>query len=243
MSLLPPKLHEKALNQFDILIEQAPKIASMMRSYSEQHNGAGGIWHAGGLYAQGTEYFSFLMQCESLVRLVLGNSQRANDLINLIQSLQKRPSSVEQIQGYLVGIKSDYEAELLTNVHDMIASNIDVDYLVYAEQLLSEGKIDNFDHVPAAVLAGAILENSLRRLCSQQNPVISLVKPNNQNKNMGMLIEDLKKSGLFNEAKAKKLRAWAAIRNAAAHGKFSEFTRKDTEEMIKGIENFLADFL
>ncbi len=69
------------------------------------------------------------------------------------------------------------------------------------------------------------------------------MKLNGQYKMMNALIDDLKKAGLYNELKAKRLRAWADIRNAAAHGEFDEFDRKDTEEMLKGVQNFLADYM
>ena len=59
---------------------------------------------------------------------------------------------------------------------------------------------------------------------------------------MNGLIDDLKKSNYFNEAVAKQLRAWTAIRNHAAHGEFEEFTRQQVENMIPGINNFLANY-
>ena len=62
-------------------------------------------------------------------------------------------------------------------------------------------------------------------------------------KTLNPLIDDLKKGGLLNEAKAKQLRAWAAIRNHAAHGEFDQFSRKDVEQMIQSIKSFLADYV
>ena len=53
----------------------------------------------------------------------------------------------------------------------------------------------------------------------------------------------LKKAGVFNELRAKQLRAWADVRNNAAHGEFDQFQRADVEQMIQGISNFLADYL
>jgi hypothetical protein len=99
-----------------------------------------------------------------------------------------------------------------------------------------------FDHVPAAVLSGAVLEKALRTLCDQQNPPISTNKSNGERKTLDPLITDLRKDRVFNETKAKQLRAWAAIRNHAAHGEFDQFTRKDVENMIRGIKNFLAEY-
>jgi uncharacterized protein YutE (UPF0331/DUF86 family) len=60
---------------------------------------------------------------------------------------------------------------------------------------------------------------------------------------MNRLIDELKRNGIFNELKAKQLRAWADIRNKAAHGDFEQFNRSDVKMMLSGVENFLADYL
>ena len=109
-----------------------------------------------------------------------------------------------------------------------------------AEQLLAEGQTGQYDHVPAAVLAGAVLEKGLRTLCGKQTPPIALTNSKGISLTLNPLIEELKKVGLFNELKAKQLRAWADIRNAAAHGEFDKFARTDVESMIKGVSDFLA---
>jgi hypothetical protein len=100
-----------------------------------------------------------------------------------------------------------------------------------------------YDHVPAAVLAGAVLEKALRVLCSQHQPPISVTGPGGKAKTLNPLIDSLKKANVFNEAKTKQLRAWADLRNQAAHGEFAEFARGDVEQMIKGITLFLAEHL
>jgi len=69
------------------------------------------------------------------------------------------------------------------------------------------------------------------------------VKAKGETKTLSPLIDEQKKAGAFNELKAKKLRSWAGVRNAAAHGHFSDFSKADVEQMISGINNFLADYL
>jgi len=117
------------------------------------------------------------------------------------------------------------------------------DYMGQAENLLAEGQRGKFDHVPAAVLAGAVLEKALRTMCSQQQPPVLIVNARGERKTLNPLIEDLKKAGAFNETKAKQLRVWAGIRNHAAHGEFDQFKRADVETMIPGINTFLNDYL
>jgi hypothetical protein len=70
-----------------------------------------------------------------------------------------------------------------------------------------------------------------------------MVKSNGKLLTLNPLIDELRKVEVFNELKAKDLRAWTDIRNAAAHGKFDEFHRSDVERMIKGVADFLAMYV
>jgi hypothetical protein len=112
-----------------------------------------------------------------------------------------------------------------------------------AEQLLNEGHPGKFDHVPAAVLSGAVLEKGLRTLCGKQQPPVAILDSKDNPKTLNRLVDDLKKAAAFSELKATQLRSWAAIRNKAAHGEFDASTRSDVELMVPGIQNFLADYL
>jgi hypothetical protein len=153
------------------------------------------------------------------------------------------PFDAAKVLGIIRSVQSDYSNGMLTSISKLIEANIAGDYLGQAEQLLTEGKSGNYDHVPAAVLTGAILEDSLRRLCSRQNPTIPINKADGEPKKMAILIEELKKANVYNEIIAKELRLWTGIRNSAAHGKFDEFTREQVEQMLKGVQRFLADYM
>lgn len=152
-------------------------------------------------------------------------------------------AEIVQLHGMIAAIKRDYEDGMLDDISEMIEANVVADYLTQAEQLLRGGKKGVHTYGPAAVLAGAVLEDGLRRLCARQTPPISTNKPGGHPKTMGTLIDALKSAGLFNELKAKQLRAWADIRNAAAHGRFNSFNRADVEQMLVGVQTFLADHL
>jgi len=143
----------------------------------------------------------------------------------------------------LRAVKDNFEGGFIADLLVQVETEIAADYMGQAEGLLREGQSGKYDHVPAAVLAGAVLEKALRTLCNQQNTPIPTIKPDGAVKTLNPLIDDLKKAGIFNETKAKQLRAWAAIRNHAAHGEFDQFTRDDVELMLSGIKNFLADYL
>jgi len=49
---------------------------------------------------------------------------------------------------------------------------------------------------------------------------------------------ELAKAGIYNALWQKKITALADLRNKAAHGKWTEFTEKDVEDMIRGVRRF-----
>jgi len=139
-------------------------------------------------------------------------------------------------------LRQDYDEGIFTDVAAAIEVEVVADYLTMAEQLFTD-EPGPHRHIPAAVLAGAVLEDGLRRLCQRQTPPVDTRKANGDPKTLNPLIDDLKGVGVFNELKAKQLRAWADIRNAAAHGEFDKFGVQDVEAMLKGVGDFLASFL
>jgi hypothetical protein len=143
----------------------------------------------------------------------------------------------------LKGVKDDLEQGFFDDLSLEIETEIASDYMGQAECLLKDGQWGKFDHVPAAVLAGAVLEKALRSICSLQQPPVPVLNSKGEPKTLSPLIDDLKKAGAFNELKAKQLRTWAGIRNHAAHGEFDQFNRSDVEAMIPGIKSFLSDYM
>ena len=198
----------------------------------------GGTWFEGKYSNYSTGFSTARTSTLNLLDLI-GKKEFTERINNLVATA----SHIYELRGILLSFKDDINSGLLTSINTIIEANISGDYLAQAEQLLLEGKTGNYDHVPSAVLTGAILEDALRRLCQRQTPPIDVMKPNRKLKMLNALIDDLRNAGLYNELKAKQLRAWADIRNAAAHGKFGDFNRKDTEEMLKGVQNFLADYM
>jgi hypothetical protein len=199
------------------------------------------ILHAGEYLHCETKFSAIRTKTLSLLQFLPTNGNHINLLAEEIRKIESKISGLEKMTGILKGLQNDFEAGFLRRYSDFIEAEIEADYFQQAEQLL--GPKEDYSHIPAAVLLGAILEDTLRRLCQRQSPQIPILKPNGDFKMMGALIDDLKQAGAFNELKAKQLRAWADIRNSAAHGKFGEFTQPDVEQMLVGVRNFLADFM
>jgi hypothetical protein len=125
--------------------------------------------------------------------------------------------------------KSDYEGGYLFNIRSLVHAEVFADELEQAAHFLDSGGYK----VPAAVIAGTVLEVTLRNLCDQRP---NLSKDGSLNK----MNDDLAKDGAYNKMRADQIRAWAKIRNAAAHGQPDEFEASDVTRMIEGIRDFVA---
>ncbi|MBE2272500.1 MAG: DUF4145 domain-containing protein [Anaerolinea sp.] len=177
----------------------------------------------------------------AVMDLIDANSTHFQRLRDEIDQLD--PRSCSRLTAYVKALDESYRAGMFDSAMRAVEAEVTTDYVTQAENLLTGAGPGEFTHVPAAVLAGAILEDRLRRLCLRQNPPILVMMPNGSHKTLDPLITDLQKVNVFNPAKADRLRAWAKIRNYAAHGEFSEFSRQDVEKMIAEIKEFLADYL
>jgi hypothetical protein len=163
---------------------------------------------------QDSLYFKDFVEAASRNSSFLTNLEIFNDMVAIFNAL-----------------KNDYENGYLTSFRTLVTAEVFDNELDQAQELL-----DNKYHVAAAVIAGTVLETSLRELCDNQSPKISYGKLDKMN-------ADLKKAGVYNQLQSKRITALADIRNSAAHGKVSEFTHDDVQSMIKDIESFLINYL
>ncbi len=127
--------------------------------------------------------------------------------------------------------KDDYENGF-ANIRALISADVFSDELEQAEELLAA----NYK-VPAAVVTGTVLESTIRSLCGKHGI------QNDRKTKLDTMNSELAKVGEYNKAKADQIRAWAKIRNSAAHGHPEEFNEKDIELMIEGVRDFVANQL
>ncbi|WAL78184.1 MULTISPECIES: DUF4145 domain-containing protein [Shewanella] len=135
-------------------------------------------------------------------------------------------SSFKYTRAVFLALKEDFLGGYLSSYKSIVQAEVFETELEQARELLSAGY-----SAPAAIIAGVVLETSLRELCSREN--IAHGKMDKMN-------ADLTKSGVYNSIVQKKITSFAGIRNSAAHGKPSEFSKADVEQMIVGIEDFLT---
>ena len=131
--------------------------------------------------------------------------------------------------GALKAAADDYKHGFLFEVRNIVAAEVFDEFLEQAEYLLGVGY-----QGPAAVIAGSVLEDGLRKLCQRRNIALS-AKPK-----LDTMNADLYKAGAYNLLTQKKITALADIRNNAAHGQWDQFTARDVDDMVQAVRSIMA---
>jgi hypothetical protein len=133
------------------------------------------------------------------------------------------------LEGILRGLRADWEAERLQSFEELIHADLFSDFLEMAEYFLEEGYKD-----PAAVMAGGVLEEHLRKLCGKHGVALP-TRPKLDGMN-----SDLAKVGAYSKNEQKQVTAWAGIRNDGAHGNYGNYRPDEVRLMIAGIRDFIC---
>jgi hypothetical protein len=134
--------------------------------------------------------------------------------------------TLEALKAVFSAAREDYEGGYLKSVRGLVQAEVFGSELDQARALRESGYV-----AAAAVVAGVVLETSLRSLCTGAGvPEGKLEKMN----------ADLVKVGAYNALVQKRVTALAAIRNSAAHGKTGEYSDADVASMIEEVERFVA---
>ncbi|TVO75899.1 hypothetical protein [Sedimenticola selenatireducens] len=189
-------------------------------------------------YVPSDEFTEWKTNVLSLLDVVVPESSIHRTSVERINSLANDPGSKKFGVSFLKAILQDFKEGFLDNIEHKIDAELNADFLVQAESLIEKGVAEK-SHIPAAVIAGAVLEHGLRSICHSLEPP-EPDEANGKRLMLSALIDALKKRGAYNELTAKQLRSFADIRNAAAHGNFDEFTPDQAKNMVAGVGSFLA---
>ncbi len=134
--------------------------------------------------------------------------------------------------GILKAAHDDYEHGYLFEVRTLITAEVFDDFREQAEHLLANGYAG-----PAAVVAGSVLEDGLRKVCQRRNVPLD-AKPKVDRMNA-----DLAKDGVYNALTQHRITFLAAIRNKAAHGQWDQFTERDVADLVSGVRSLMEQHL
>jgi hypothetical protein len=131
--------------------------------------------------------------------------------------------------------KEDFEGGHLRSIRSLVHAEVFDDELEQATELLSAGY-----KVAAVVVAGAVLETTLRTLCGDNS--VPVRTSDGKPVALDRMNADLAKAGLYDKLVQKRVTMLADIRNKAAHGDSAGFDDDDVKGMIADVERFGSDY-
>lgn len=216
------KIEQKFIDRFTELIERGEEIRKSYRGYQDESYSF-----------DFTSAVQWKVNCLSFLTKVFGDENiyfrqfeghfRIND--------QSSIASFGEVVSVVKAAKEDYENGYLFDTRTLIEAEVFNDFLEQAQELFKKGY-----YQPAAVIAGGVLEDGLRKLCNRNSialPAKATIDPMNV---------ELAKAGIYTKLIQKKITALADLRNKAAHGEWTEFTEKDVEDMIRNVRRFMEDY-
>lgn len=139
----------------------------------------------------------------------------------------------DQFAAIVHALRDDYALGGSTAVEEIVYADLFDDFLDMAGELLSKGFTG-----PAAVLAGTVLEEQLRKLAAKHR--LAVADEKGRPRSAESLSQDLRKVGVLTEVQRKSVIAWYAQRSEAAHGRTDGLHADDVERTIDGIRGFVA---
>jgi len=143
---------------------------------------------------------------------------------------------VLMVIGVLESLKSDLQSGYLRTIQEIIHADVFTDFIEMSNHLLDEGYKD-----AAAVIGGSSLESHLRQLCNKNGisttiSTTSGTKP----KKADQMNSELSSVNVYSKLDQKNVTSWLDLRNKAAHGNYSEYTKDQVDLFLKSIQDFIT---
>lgn len=217
-------MNKKLLGRFEELTQQ---LAAVLETKYYEH-----AEYSSGNFVDDQKYRSWVLKAKNLLDKSCGEGSLHFQAFNSLDSISIYDTNYDQLlklQAVFEAAKEDFAGGYCSSIKNLVQAEVFDSELEQARALFEAGY-----HSAAAVIAGVVLETSLRQLCDNHNlPHGKLNKMNS----------DLAKVGQYNKLRQKQITALADIRNSAAHGDIGSYTEADVDDMIAKIEAFVADAL
>ncbi len=181
------------------------------------------------------ELASFLTRVVAIVdRVAPANSAYAQTLKTTQAKIDPIDGDrIDPYVGVLKALRADCSSGYLQSVTELIHADIFGDFLEMADHLLEQGYKD-----PAAVITGSVMEEHLRKLCDKHG--ISVVQPDGRPKKADLLNAELAGVNVYSKLDQKNVTAWLDLRNKAAHGKYTDYTKEQVALLIQSVRDFIT---
>lgn len=143
---------------------------------------------------------------------------------------------VADVVGIFKAVQHDIKSGMLANFRSLIQAEVFADFLDMAEHLLRESYKD-----AAAVLLGAVLEDSLRKVADANG--VDILNSKGKPLTIDPLNVALVKKGVYNALVQKQITSWANLRNDAAHGHFDKYDSAQVQQMLLFVQDFCVKYL
>ena len=172
-------------------------------------------------------------RCIAAVERASGsNSQYYMNIVEFGKNEHRDWICLQMEMGIAKALISDIRNGYLQSVEELLHGNVFGDYLEMAMHLL-----DNNYKDAAAVLTGGTLEVHLKNVCSKHN--ISTER-SGKVKKADELNAELVKQGAYSKLDQKNVTAWLGLRNDAAHGHYSEYTKDQVALLLQSVRDFIT---
>ena len=180
-----------------------------------------------------TQVYDMRTRCVSAIERASGTT---SSYFRSVEEFRKISTSSYDYLAIEIGIArallSDIRNGYLKSVEELLHSNVFRDFLGMAAHLLDCGYKD-----AAAVLTGGTLEVHLRQLCSKHS--ISTER-SGKAKKADELNAELVKQGAYSKLDQKNVTAWLGLRNDAAHGHYSAYTKDQVALLLQSVRDFIT---
>ena len=198
------------------------------------------IKHLSGDEQGTTQYFEAASLAQTVLHDTVGGS---HPLMAAIQSAFEKGDWSRAVAASR-GVVTLYEQGGLTSPRLAIAHEIEGDLLDIAQSQLQAAETNQVpEHKQlqlaiAAFLAGASLEDALRRLCAARGISFDAQRTSIA-KLQAALFQPSKQIEVISSSENKQITAWGDVRNKADHGKFGDITYAEVLSMVVGVRAFI----
>ena len=193
--------------------------------------------------SKGKQEWADLLEAVSLARTVVydtvgGNHPLMSDLNNALKA-KYTPPAIAACRS----VVTLYDAGELRSPRLAIAHEIEGEILDIAQKQVEDSKKSaDVTHKQlqlgiAAFLAGAALEDALRRLCDVHG--FSYPRKTTISNLQAKLYQPSKQIEMISRSESKQIIAWGETRNNADHGRFNDIIHSEVEAMVTGVRGFI----
>jgi hypothetical protein len=193
---------------------------------------ASGLW----IWGDVSHQKAWLTAAQNAMQLVCPSStnpyhMHAQSIINRLPSTDLTGPLVSEMAALLGHLFEEINRGLLTSIENhAIAVTFD-DFLDHGAEYLKHGRKNE-----AAVIAGIVFEDTLRRICR-------VLRVAENDVALDTLISELTKRDVLTALKAKRARAAAGLRTSAAHARWEEIDPSDVNPVIELTRELMAAHL